>query len=137
MTINDYYQHRDKVSSYKEPFFEFTYQDAISYLSYIFCISGLNTNPYLKIDYELLMYIEMSFPNDSDIKSKLKLIKELIKKGYEKKLLTWAAMGREDTYDKHIKNYVCGDNGLIVYNSALDKFHEEENKDFGPLYVKK
>ena len=46
MTINDYYQHRDKVSSYKEPFFEFTYQDAISYLSYIFCISGSNTNPY-------------------------------------------------------------------------------------------
>ena len=46
-------------------------------------------------------------------------------------------MGREDTYDKHIKNYVCGDNGLIVYNSALDKFHEEENKDFGPLYVKR
>lgn len=137
MTINDYYQHRDKVSSYKEPFFEFTYQDAISYLSYIFCISGLNTNPYLKIDYEILVYIEMSFPNDSDIQSKLKLIKELLKKGYEKKLLTWASIGRDDAYDRHIKNYVCGNNGLIVYNNATRVFHEEENKDFGPLYVKK
>ena len=83
------------------------------------------------------MYIAMTVPNDSDIRSKVKLIKGLLKKGYEKKLLTWASMGREDTYDKHIKNYVCGDSGLIVYNSVSYQFHEEENEAFGPLYVKK
>ncbi len=124
--------------SYKVPFFEFTYQDALSYLSHVLLdISGLNMNPYLKLDYELLLYIEMSFPDDNDVQSKLELIKKLIKKGYEKKLLTWALIGREDTYDRYIKNYVCGNNGLIVYNSAAYQFHEEENDVFGPLYVKK